>query len=290
MRIYKFTQKMQEALQAAQAVASQINHQEIANEHFLSALLDQSDGIARPLLEKVGVPMDGLRKRLASELERRPKVHGAAVELRLANELRSVLDGAEKEMSILKDEFTSAEHYLLALAGANVSAAKLLKDFGVTRDKLMQALQQVRGSKRVTDQNPEGKYQTLEKYGRDLTELARRGKIDPVIGRDNEIRRIMQVLSRRTKNNPVLIGDPGVGKTAIVEGLARRIISGDVPDSLKQKRIIAVDIGAMVAGAKFRGEFEDRLKAFLKEVTDAQGQIILFIDELHTIVGAGAAE
>ena len=281
---------MQEALQAAQAVASQLNHQEIANEHFLSALLDQSDGIARPLLEKVGVPMDGLRKRLASELERRPKVHGAAVELRLANELRSVLDGAEKEMSILKDEFTSAEHYLLALAGANVSAAKLLKDFGVTRDKLMQALQQVRGSQRVTDQNPEGKYQTLEKYGRDLTELARRGKIDPVIGRDNEIRRIMQVLSRRTKNNPVLIGDPGVGKTAIVEGLARRIISGDVPDSLKQKRIIAVDIGAMVAGAKFRGEFEDRLKAFLKEVTDAQGQIILFIDELHTIVGAGAAE
>ncbi len=290
MRIDKFTQKMQEALQAAQDVASQFNHQEIANEHFLSALLDQSDGIARPLLEKIGVPMDGLRQRLASELERRPKVHGGAVDLRLANELRSMLDGAEKEMSILKDEFTSAEHYLLALAGANVPAAKLLKEFGVTRDKLMQALQQVRGSQRVTDQNPEGKYQTLEKYGRDLTELARRGKIDPVIGRDNEIRRIMQVLSRRTKNNPVLIGDPGVGKTAIVEGLARRIISGDVPDSLKQKRIIAVDIGAMVAGAKFRGEFEDRLKAFLKEVTDAQGQIILFIDELHTIVGAGAAE
>jgi len=290
MRIDKFTQKMQEALQAAQDVASQFNHQEIANEHFLSALLDQSDGIARPLLEKIGVPMDGLRQRLASELERRPKVHGGAVDLRLANELRSMLDGAEKEMSILKDEFTSAEHYLLALADANVPAAKLLKEFGVTRDKLMQALQQVRGSQRVTDQNPEGKYQTLEKYGRDLTELARRGKIDPVIGRDNEIRRIMQVLSRRTKNNPVLIGDPGVGKTAIVEGLARRIISGDVPDSLKQKRIIAVDIGAMVAGAKFRGEFEDRLKAFLKEVTDAQGQIILFIDELHTIVGAGAAE
>ena len=192
-------------------------------------------------------------------------------------------------MSKLKDEFTSAEHYLLALAGANVPAAKSLKDLGVTRDKLMQALQQVRGSQRVTDQNPEGKYQTLEKYGRDLTELARRGKIDPVIGRDNEIRRIMQVLSRRTKNNPVLIGDPGVGKTAIVEGLARRIISGDVPDSLK-KRIIAMDIGAMVAGAKFRGEFEDRLKAFLKEVTDSQGQVILFIDELHTIVGAGAAE
>jgi ATP-dependent Clp protease ATP-binding subunit ClpB len=290
MRIDKFTQKMQEALQAAQDLASQSNHQEIANEHFLSALLDQSDGITRPLLEKIGVPMTRLREGLASELERRPKVHGAAVDLRLANELRSVLDGSEKEMSKLKDEFTSAEHYLLALTGANVPAAKLLKELGVTRDKLMQALQQVRGSQRVTDQNPEGKYQALEKYGRDLTALARRGKIDPVIGRDNEIRRIMQVLSRRTKNNPVLIGDPGVGKTAIVEGLARRIISGDVPDSLKQKRIIAMDIGAMVAGAKFRGEFEDRLKAFLKEVTDSQGEIILFIDELHTIVGAGAAE
>src|SRR6202045_3601854 len=293
MRIDKFTQKMQEALQAAQDIASQFNHQEIANEHFLSALLDQSDGITQPLLEKIGVPVDHLRERLASELERRPKVHGETVDLRLSNELRSVLDGAEKEMAKLKDEFTSAEHYLLALAGvpqSGIPAAKLLKDLGVTRDKLMQALQQVRGSQRVTDQNPEGKYQTLEKYGRDLTELARRGKIDPVIGRDNEIRRIMQVLSRRTKNNPVLIGDPGVGKTAIVEGLARRIVSGDVPDSLKQKRIIAMDIGAMVAGAKFRGEFEDRLKAFLKEVTDSQGQIILFIDELHTIVGAGAAE
>jgi ATP-dependent Clp protease ATP-binding subunit ClpB len=290
MRIDKFTQKMQEALPAAQDLAVQSNHQEITNEHFLSALIDQTDGIARPLLEKLGVNSNQLRDGLRAELDRRPKVHGASVDLRLANELRSVLDGAEKEMSKLKDEFTSAEHYLLALTGANAPAAKLLKDLGVTRDKLMQALQQVRGSQRVTDQNPEGKYQTLEKYGRDLTELARRGKIDPVIGRDNEIRRIMQVLSRRTKNNPVLIGDPGVGKTAIVEGLARRIISGDVPDSLKQKRIIAMDIGAMVAGAKFRGEFEDRLKAFLKEVTDSQGQIILFIDELHTIVGAGAAE
>jgi ATP-dependent Clp protease ATP-binding subunit ClpB len=290
MRIDKYTQKMQEALQAAQDLASQANHSEITNEHFLSALLDQGEGITRPLLEKIGANVDQLRDRLRSELAARPKIHGAAADLRLSNELRNVLDSAEKEMSKLKDEFTSGEHYLLALAGANVPAAKLLKELGVTRDKVMQGLQQVRGSQRVTDQNPEGKYQALEKYGRDVTELARRGKIDPVIGRDNEIRRIMQVLSRRTKNNPVLIGDPGVGKTAIVEGLARRIISGDVPDSLKQKRIIAMDIGAMVAGAKFRGEFEDRLKAFLKEVTDSQGQIILFIDELHTIVGAGAAE
>jgi ATP-dependent Clp protease ATP-binding subunit ClpB len=290
MRIDRFTQKMQEALQASQDLASQSNHQEISNEHFLSALLDQTDGVARPLLEKMGVPVDQLRENLRMELERRPKVEGASVELRLGHDLRTTLDAAEKEMAKLKDEFTSAEHYLLALADGNVPAARLLKEFGASHDKLMQALQQVRGSQRVTDQNPEGKYQTLEKYGRDLTEMARRGKIDPVIGRDNEIRRVMQVLSRRTKNNPVLIGDPGVGKTAIVEGLARRIVSGDVPESLKQKRVITMDIGSMVAGAKFRGEFEDRLKAFLKEVVEAQGQIILFIDELHTIVGAGAAE
>src|SRR5881392_1918459 len=290
MRIDRYTQKMQEALQAAQDLASQNNHPEMTNEHFLPGLLDQSDGIARPLLEKIGANVDQLQERLRSELERRPKIHGSAADLRISNELRTVLDNAEKEMSKLKDEFTSAEHYLLALAGGNVPAAKLLKDLGVTRDKLMEGLQQVRGSQRVTDQNPEGKFQALEKYGRDLTELARRGKIDPVIGRDNEIRRVMQVLLRRTKNNPVLIGDPGVGKTAIAEGLARRIIGGDVPESLKNKCIIAMDIGAMVAGAKFRGEFEDRLKAFLKEVTDSQGQVILFIDELHTIVGAGAAE
>src|ERR671937_71228 len=280
MRIEKFTQKMQEALQAAQDVASQFNHPEITNEHFLSALLDQGEGITRPLLEKIGANVDQLRDQLRSELELRPNIHGAAADLRISNELRTVLDSAEKEMSKLKDEFTSAEHYLLALAGSNVPAAKLLKETGVTRDKIMQGLQQVRGSQRVTDQNPEGKYQSLEKYGRDLTELARRGKIDPVIGRDNEIRRVMQVLSRRTKNNPVLIGEPGVGKTAIVEGLARRIIAGDVPESLKRKRIVALDLGAMIAGSKYRGEFEDRLKAVLKEIEEA-GDIILFIDELH---------
>jgi ATP-dependent Clp protease ATP-binding subunit ClpB len=290
MRPDKFTQKMQEALQAAQEVAAQFSQQEISNEHFLLALLDQTDGVTRPLLEKMGVAIPDLRGRLTQELERRPKIQGGNVDQRIGNELRATIDAAEKEMAKLKDEFLSAEHYLLALADGKGAAAKLLKEVGATRDKLMQALQQVRGSQRVTDQNPEGKYQTLEKYGRDLTELARRGKIDPVIGRDNEIRRVMQVLSRRTKNNPVLIGEPGVGKTAIVEGLARRIISGDVPESLKQKKLIAMDIGSMVAGAKFRGEFEDRLKAFLKEVTDSQGEIILFIDELHTIVGAGAAE
>src|SRR5438552_9379597 len=215
MRIDKFTQKMQEALQAAQTLASDFNHSEIANEHFLLALLEQSDGLTTPLLEKMSVNTDALRTRLRADLESRPKVHGAAADIRVSNELRTVLDAAEKQRSILRDEYTSAEHYVLALAEASVPAAQLLKQNGVTRDKLMQALQQVRGSQRVTDQSPEGKYQALEKYGRDLTQLARRGKIDPVIGRDNEIRRIMQVLSRRTKNNPVLIGDPGVGKTAI---------------------------------------------------------------------------
>src|ERR1700683_1732818 len=289
MRTERLTAKMQEGLQESQTLASGLQHQEILPEHVLLSLLRQSDGLVRPLLEKLEVNPRLIEDQLDGDLAKRPKVSGARDQY-LGNELRTVLSSAESEMSKLKDEYVSVEHFLLALVASQSPAGRILRTAGVTRDKLMKALVAVRGSQRVTDQNPEGKYQTLEKYGRDLTEAARRGKIDPVIGRDEEIRRVIQVLSRRTKNNPVLIGEPGVGKTAIVEGLAQRIVGGDVPEALKGKRGIGLDMGSMVAGAKYRGEFEERLKAVLKEITDAEGEVITFIDELHTIVGAGAAE
>jgi ATP-dependent Clp protease ATP-binding subunit ClpB len=285
----RLTEKAQEAVLAARELAARGGQQQIEPEHLLLALLEQDGGVALAILDKANVETTSLRSRAQQEVQRLPKVSGAG-EPNPGARLSRVLRQAEDEAKSLKDDFVAVEHLMLALVGESGAVGRLLKDMGVTRERFLTALRQVRGGQRVTSQNPEGTYQALEKYGRDLTELARKNKLDPVIGRDEEIRRVVQVLSRRTKNNPVLIGEPGVGKTAIAEGLARRIVQGDVPEGLKNRRIVALDMGALIAGAKYRGEFEERLKAVLKEVQEAQGQIILFIDELHTVVGAGKSE
>ncbi len=290
LRFEKMTVKAQEAVQSAQEVAAQHENQQIEPIHLLAALVAQADGVVPPLLARLGIHTEALIQEIEREIGRLPKVQGFAQQ-HMGRSLNDVLEQALKEADSFKDEFVSTEHLFLAIAKRDRDpAGQLLKRQGASHEAILQALAGVRGNQRVISQNPEATYAALEKYARDLTELARKQKLDPVIGRDEEIRRVMQILARRTKNNPVLIGEPGVGKTAIVEGLAQRIISGDVPDVLKTKRIVALDLAALVAGAKFRGEFEDRLKAVLKEITEAEGQIILFIDELHTLVGAGAAE
>ncbi len=292
MQLDKLTQKSQEALQEAQRIANGLSHQEVDGEHLLLAMIGQADSLIPDLLQRLGVPPAKLKPDLERELARRHKVQGiSSGDLFLSNNLKKTLDAAQTEATKLKDDYLSTEHLLLGLLDqGGPSLKKIFQTHGLKRDAVLRALADLRGNQRVTDPNPEDKFQALEKYGRDLTALARQGKIDPVVGRDEEIRRVMQVLTRRTKNNPVLIGEPGVGKTAIAEGLARRIVSGDVPETLKNKRLVAMDLSSMIAGAKYRGEFEDRLKAFLKEIVSSEGQIVLFIDELHTLVGAGAAE
>src|SRR5688572_17923193 len=285
----KLTEKSQEAVISAQQRARDNGHSQIDVEHLAAAMIEQQGGIVPSVLTALGVQPAQVGSALGTELERQPKVSGN-VQIGASARLGRVLQQAQKEAEALGDEYVSTEHLLLAMTADNGYTGQALKRLGVTHERVLTALKEVRGNQRVTDANPEGKYQSLEKYGRELTELARKGKIDPVIGRDEEIRRVIQVLSRRTKNNPVLIGEPGVGKTAIVEGLAQRIVRGDVPEGLKDKRIFELNIGSLLAGAKYRGEFEERLKAVLKEIAASEGKIILFIDELHTVVGAGAAE
>src|SRR6266704_1311772 len=290
MKIERFTDKAREAISEASEIAKQHNHGQIEVEHLLDALLSQGGGVVQQVIQKVGGSDVAAKRIIENEIERLPRVYGAN-DPRIYPRLRKVLEDAWREMRNFKDEYLSVEHLLLGMFDANSDAVKrALKATGLTRDNVLKALTSIRGAQRVTDQNPEVKYQALEKYGRNLTELAAQGKLDPVIGRDEEIRRVIQVLSRRTKNNPVLIGEPGVGKTAIVEGLAQRIVRGDIPKTLRDKQVVTLDLGALVAGAKYRGEFEERLKAVLKEITNSEGSIILFIDELHTLVGAGAAE
>ena len=288
MRFDKYTVKAQEAVARAQELAQERDNSEILPLHLLGALLGEEDGVVRPLLGKMGINVGRVAQMVESELDRLPRATGT--QLGMNRGTTDVFQQAQKEADRLKDEYVSTEHLLLGLAQVKSGAQEILKVNAVDHDAILAALKDVRGGQRVTDQNPEDKYQALQRYGRDLVEMARQGKIDPVIGRDEEIRRTMQVLSRRTKNNPVLIGEPGVGKTAIVEGMAIRILNGDVPAVLQNKRIIALDMGALIAGAKYRGEFEDRLKAVVKEVTQSDGQVILFIDEMHTVVGAGKAE
>src|SRR5947207_15448645 len=287
----KFTVRAQEAVQRANEVASEHGNPELLPVHLLAALIEDREGIVPPILEKIGIGPQEVLNDVYQAIEQLPKVSGGASQASLSQAASQLLDAASKQADNFKDEYVSTEHLLLAITELHRDPARetLTRVCG-THDSILKALTAVRGSQRITDQNPEAKYQALESYARDLTEQARRGKLDPVIGSDEEIRRVVQVLSRRTKNNPVLIGEPGVGKTAIVEGFAQRIISGDVPEVLKNKRVVSLDLGAMRAGAKYRGECEDRLKAFLKEIADSAGQIVLFIDELHTVVGAGAAE